>query len=171
MPISRPSNPPDVAEVASTFGLGRVLGLPAVAARGEMGRIWRLETATGTWALKEVFTVEPSAVADARADAAFQELALARGIPMPRPVRALDSRVLVTVGPAADLRSVRVYSWVDLRPRDAVAPLADVAAILGRLHAIAPPDRRAIHPWYRQPPDSAVWPLGVLMRAVLRVGS
>ena len=78
-PIVSP-RPPDAREAADAFGLGRVLGEPAVAARGEMGRIWRLETASGPWALKEVFRPLPDAADLARADVevdVVQHLALA----------------------------------------------------------------------------------------------
>jgi Ser/Thr protein kinase RdoA (MazF antagonist) len=123
-----------------------------------MGRIWRLATSSGTYALKEVFDPGPTGAEDARRDAAFQEIALAGGIPMPRPIPAPDGQVLVELGPGTDRRSVRLYSWIDLRGRDVVAPLETVAAILGRLHAIAPADDRPVHPWYREPPDRDAWP-------------
>lgn len=140
------------------LGLGEVRGPIVASKRGEMGRIWRLRTTTGTWAVKEVFEPGPTGAADAMRDTAFQELALAGGIRMPAPVRAPDGRVLIPVGPAHDRRWVRAYGWVELREDGAVPPLTAVAATLGRLHALAPPDDRPIHPWYRQPPDPGVWP-------------
>lgn len=152
------ARPPDADEAAALFGLGRVQGVPVVAARGEMGRIWRLETATGTWALKEVFRPGPDAADLARIDTAFQEAALAAGVPLPRPVVAPDGRVLVEVGPADHRRSVRVYAWVDLRGREAVVPLDEVAAILGRLHGLAIRDTRPIDPWFRDPVPAEGWP-------------
>ena len=147
----RPTSPPDAREAASIFGLGDVTGEVRLSARGELGRIWRLPTTTGPWALKEVFSTDPSGPADALADVAFQEVALAGGIPMPRPLVAPDGRALVEVGPAGDRRWVRLYSWVDLRP-GATPPVDVVARILGRMHAIAPADERPIHPWFRVPP-------------------
>jgi Ser/Thr protein kinase RdoA (MazF antagonist) len=152
------ARPPDADEAAAVFGLGRVQGLPVVAARGEMGRIWRLETATGPWALKEVFRPGPDAADLARLDTAFQEAALGAGVPLPRPIVAPDGRVLVEVGPADHRRSVRVYAWIDLRGREAVVPLGEVAAILGRLHALAIPDPRPIDPWFRDPVPADRWP-------------
>ena len=155
---ARPATPPHPREAAAAFRLGEVSGPVVVSARGTLGRIWRLPTTTGAWALKEIFDPGPSGPADALRDAAFQERALAGGIPMPRPVPALDGSVLVTVGPPDDRRAVRVYSWVELRGRDAVPPLATVGAILGRLHALAPADERPIHPWYVRAPEPGVWP-------------
>ena len=158
IPPSIPPQPPDVREVADAYALGRVLAEPTVAARGEMGRIWRLETSTGRWALKEVFRPQPDVAERARADAAFQEAARAAGIPLPRPIFARDGRVLIEVGPDADRRAVRVYSWVDLRARDSVVPVGEVAAILGRLHGLAIADPRPIDPWYRDPVPADSWP-------------
>jgi len=157
MPGPRPSTPPDVREAAAVFGLGDPEPEVVLAARGEMGRIWRVITSKGPWALKEVFDPGPTGAADALRDAAFQEVALAAGIPMPRPIAATDGRILVEVGSSEDRRSVRVYSWVDLRARDSTAPLEEVAAILGRLHAVAPADDRPVHAWYRVAPDPAGW--------------
>ena len=151
--------PPDAIAAAAAFDLGRVVGEPVVAARGELGRIWRLETTTGRWALKELLRPRPGAADEACADVAFQEAALAAGIPMPRPIAAADGEILVEVGPPGDRRSVRVYSWVDLRDRDAVVPLDEVAAILGRLHALAIRDDRPIDPWFRDPVPAAEWPV------------
>src|SRR5215212_1292695 len=72
----RPTTPPNPDQVARRFGLGEVVGEPRLAARGELGRIWRMETAARTWAVKEVFATWTAEVAAAaRADLAFQELA------------------------------------------------------------------------------------------------
>jgi Ser/Thr protein kinase RdoA (MazF antagonist) len=155
MTSRRPSTPPDAAQAAARFGLGEPSGPAIPAARGELGRIWRLPTARGVWALKEVFEPGPSAAADAVRDVAFQERALAAGIPMPRPIVAPDGAALAEVGPDDDRRAVRIYTWADLQGRDVTAPVAEVAAILGRLHAIAPPDDRPVHAWFREPPDPA----------------
>jgi Ser/Thr protein kinase RdoA (MazF antagonist) len=155
---STPVRAPDAREAAAAFGLGGVLVEPVVAARGEMGRIWRLETTTGTWALKEVFRPEPDAAERARLDAAFQEAALGAGVPLPRPIVARDGRVLIEVGQPDHRRAVRVYGWLDLRSRDAVVPISEVAAILGRLHGLAILDSRPIDPWFREAVPAERWP-------------
>jgi Ser/Thr protein kinase RdoA (MazF antagonist) len=152
------ARPPDSDEAAAVFGLGRVLSEPIVAARGEMGRIWRLETTTGPWALKEVFRPAADAAELARVDAAFQEAALGAGVPLPRPIVARDGRVLVEVGPTDHRRSIRMYGWVDLRGREAIVPIPEVAAILGRLHGLAIADMRPIDPWFREPVPADRWP-------------
>jgi Ser/Thr protein kinase RdoA (MazF antagonist) len=154
-----PPTPPDPEAVCRAFDLGRPRGVPVVAARGELGRIWRLETERGPWAVKELLRFDgATVVASARADVAFQEIAIAAGIPMPRPVRSTRGEVLVDLGEAVGTRFVRVYTWVELAARTATPPLDVVAAILGRLHRAAPPDARPMDRWYVTPPPPGVWP-------------
>ncbi len=98
-PLAPPPPPPDAAAIADAYDLGRPLGPAVAAARGELGRIWRLETLTGTWAVKEIFS--PDTEADAAADVAFQEAALAAGVPMPRPIRAGRGTVMAEVACAS----------------------------------------------------------------------
>ncbi len=149
-PEPAPADPPDAVAVARAYGLGRPTGLIALAARGELGRIWRLETSTGRWAVKEL--LRPADETAAREDVAFQEAALAAGVPMPRPIPAPDGRVISEV-PAPDRRvEVRVYTWVDLAGREVRPAIADAAAILGRLHALAFPARGPVDPWFTAAP-------------------
>ena len=161
MPDAQPRNasPPDPALVADAFGLGPPIGRPSVAARGELGRIWRLETERGPWAVKELLRYDEDRVRDdAKADLAFQLAALDAGVPMPRPIVARTGDAIVDVGPAGSPRLVRLYSWVDLAGRDVSPAVEDVAAILGRLHALAHRDGRDRHPWYATPPAAERWP-------------
>ena len=151
--------PPDAGAICRAFALGVPLGPPGVAARGEQGRIWRLETDRGSWAVKEPFFIDPLTVrATTRADLAFQEIALAAGVPMPRPIRSTDGEAVVDVGTERQARLVRVYVWVDLAGRDAEPSPSEVAAILGRLHAVAPRDERPMDAWTTTPPPAAIWP-------------
>lgn len=143
-----------------------------LAARGELGRIWQLETATGRWAVKELLRTSPGALADleaaARADIAFQEAALAAGVPMPRPVRRPDAGALAEVD-AVDRRvTIRIYAWVELAGRDRRADPLDAAAILGRLHALAHPDDRPPDPWFTRAPEPERW--AALSAAAQRAG-
>lgn len=156
--LDRTARPPDAHEACAAFGLGRVVADPTIAARGELGRIWRLETTTGTWALKEVFRPTAETASLARADVAFQLAALTAGTPMPRPLVTAAGDALVEVGPEDHRRSVRMYSWLDLRDRSAVPALGSVAAILGRLHALAIRDDRVPDPWFSVPAPAATWP-------------
>jgi hypothetical protein len=63
-------------------------------ARGEQGRVWRLDTDTGVFAIKEL--VIRQLPADAVADVAYQEAVIATGaVPMPRPIRTVAGQVLL----------------------------------------------------------------------------
>ncbi|HSG84701.1 MAG TPA: phosphotransferase [Candidatus Limnocylindrales bacterium] len=147
--------PPDAGEVVVAFDLGRPSGTMTLAARGELGRIWQLETTAGRWAVKELFRGGEEAAA--RADVAFQEAALSAGVRMPRPVVAPDGRVLHEVG-AGDRRvDVRVYTWVDLAGREHRAPAIDAAGILGRIHAIGYRDDGPADPWFLEMPSADRW--------------
>jgi Ser/Thr protein kinase RdoA (MazF antagonist) len=147
--------PPDATAVCDAYALGRPIGQPTFAARGELGRIWRMDTSAGTWAVKEIF--RPGSEEDARADVAFQSAALAAGIPMPRPVVGRDGRVLATVPAGEDGASIRVYSWVELAEPARTASAGDAAAILGRLHALAYPDDGVPNTWFTDPVEPGRW--------------
>src|SRR4051812_30098060 len=85
---------PDAIAVAAAYGLGTPVAAATVAARGELGRIWRLETIRGSWAVKELLRFDAETVEQAaRADVVFQEAAIRAGIPMPRPVLAKSGDV------------------------------------------------------------------------------
>ena len=71
------------ASTAWWFDLGDVAGAPVFAARGELGRIWRLDTDRGSWAVKE--SLVPTAEAAAAQDVRFQLIAHSAGIPLPLP--------------------------------------------------------------------------------------
>ena len=153
--------PPDPVAVAETYDLGEQRGAPTVAARGELGRIWRLETTSGTWAVKELLRFDPAGVESAaRRDVAFQRAAIEAGIPMPRPVVSRTGDVTTVVRSAeGSSKRVRVYTWLDLATRETVVDRSEVAAILGRLHALGLVDDRPVDRWYRVPPAPDRWPL------------
>ena len=144
---------PDVDQVAAAFDLGRPIGRPVVGARGELGRIWAVTTDRGRWAVKEL--LEPMSPRRAATDVAFQEAALAAGIPMPSPRRRPDGRVLARVRQGDATCIVRAYGWVDLQP-GTVAP-GDAGALLARIHAVLIPTARPAHPWFRQAMAETRW--------------
>lgn len=137
--------------VTARYGLGRETGPPVYAARGELGRIWRLETDRGTWAVKEALV--PVAEADAAADVAFQLAAAASGVPLPLPVRTTDGQVTVR-GPDAALR---VYEWVDLDPAASDPSGAGLGALLARLHRVGHPAGGPVGEWFAAPVGRARW--------------
>ena len=83
--------------VAEVYGLGSPNGAPVAAARGELGRIWQLDTDRGRWAVKELLDPTTDAAATeavAKRDVAFQVAALEAGLPLPRPIVRGDGEVL-----------------------------------------------------------------------------
>ena len=101
-------------QLATQFGCGPVTDLRGPVARGAQGEVWRLATASGTWALKVLYE-EPSD-GEVQADAAYQDAVRIAGVPMPRVVRSVDGQVLVHV----DGYCVRAYEWIEMcEPRRA----------------------------------------------------
>jgi len=91
----------------------------------------------------------------AATDVAFQEAALAAGIPMPIPRRRPDGRVLARVRQGDGACVVRVYGWVDLQA--GTVPPGDAGALLARIHAVRIPTARPAHPWFRQAIAAGRW--------------
>jgi len=63
--------------ITRAFGFGTPVREMIMVARGEQGRIWRLDTDTGVFAIKEL--INRQLPADAAADVAYQEAVLAIG--------------------------------------------------------------------------------------------
>src|SRR6476469_5403665 len=99
----------DAPRIAAAFGLGEAGDMHGPVARGVIGQIWRLETDRGAWAVKEWFE-RPDA--DELAEGvAFQEAAIAAGVPAPSIVRTPERDWAIEL----DGAPVRVQGWVDLR--------------------------------------------------------
>jgi len=142
------------AAVASSYDLGAVVGGPVYAARGEQGRIWRLDTRGGSWAVKELLM--PVGEADAARDVEFQLAAWAAGIPLPLPRLTGAGRVLLPAQEAASAWSLRVYQWADLAPRQAVTG-AEIGAVTARLHQVQHVDPRPVEAWFSEPVGEPAW--------------
>jgi Ser/Thr protein kinase RdoA (MazF antagonist) len=141
----------DAGEVARAYGLGRPTGPRRPAARGELGRVWKLPTAGGPVAVKDLFFPPPEA--DAAADVAFQLRAAAAGVVLPAPRLTPDGRVLVRL-PAGG--TVRAYDWMELSPVGE-RPTEQVGALLATLHRLAEPTTEARHPWFVEPVGEPAW--------------
>ena len=119
-------------------------------ARGEPGRVSRLPTTSGTWAIKEIELFLPT---DDQADAnvELQESMLDAGVHLPRPRRTVDGHAL--------FENIRIYEWLDMTPVPTgnLQVEGQVAAELARIHAHAPPTDQAPDPWYCQAPSRAAW--------------
>lgn len=139
-------------QVASAYDLGRPDGELAAAARGEQGRIWRLDTDSGTYAVKELLVRQTEAAA--AADVAFQEAALAAGaIPMPVPRRTPQGRVLSELG----AHQVRVYDWVDLLPADEGQDPALIGRTYAAVHRVQHPGGGPLVGWFTDPVGAQAW--------------
>jgi Ser/Thr protein kinase RdoA (MazF antagonist) len=145
----------DPAAIAEAFDLGRPLGEPVPVARGELGRIWRLETTRGRWAIKEPF--EPPTEDAARADVDFQLAAFAAGVPMPRPIVRRDGSVLAAIEGRSGTVVVRAYSWLDLAGDAPARRAPEAAAILATIHAICHPAAGRPIDWFTDAVGEERW--------------
>lgn len=143
----------DVTEICEMFGLGAPAGPFSYVARGELGRVSRLATSAGVWAIKEIDLFVPT-VDEADANVQLQELMLdARVVTLPRPRRTVDGHGL--------FGNVRVYEWLELSP----VPVNDVetdelvAASLARMHVHAPRTIERPDPWYSDAMNRHEWDL------------
>jgi aminoglycoside phosphotransferase (APT) family kinase protein len=123
-----------------------------MAARGEQGRIWRLDTDTGVFAIKELIMRQTEG--DAAADVGYQEAVLATGeVPMPRPVRTVSGEVLVDLA----AHQVRTYEWVDLLAMDRTLDPAIIGATVAAIHLIDHAPARPLIGWYTEPVGEPRW--------------
>jgi Ser/Thr protein kinase RdoA (MazF antagonist) len=140
----------EVEAICEAFGLGAPAGPLSYVGRGELGRVSRLVTADGSWAVKEIELFVPT-VDEADANVELQESMLAAGVHLPRPRRTVDGHGLV--------ENVRVYEWLDMTPVKVGDPSGDecVAETLARIHLYAPPTDLTPDPWYCEAPSRNVW--------------
>ncbi|MET7424739.1 phosphotransferase [Dactylosporangium sp. NPDC005555] len=122
--------------------------------RGALGRIWRVDTVGGPFALKELFR-DPPAAAAIDAELRFSASASAAGVRLPLSRPDMDGRYLHRTSGGTWLR---LYDWIDLHPIDPSAPATPDAlgTLLARLHRCAPPAPPDGEPWYDSVPSD--WP-------------
>ena len=128
--------------IADAYGLPGAARLTGPVARGQLGQIWRLDTAAGSHAVKEWFA-RPD-LADVSRDAEFVESALAEGVFTPRIVRTPAGDVATVVADTA----VRVFEWVDLRTRSRHVDPAAVGRTLAALHRAGSPTLDGVDNWF-----------------------
>jgi len=141
----------DAAAIADCFDVGAVPRLSGPVARGEQGHIWRLTTSRGTWAVKEPFEVP--APDEAEEAAAFQEAAVAAGVPAPSVIRTVDGAVFAEVGSA----TVRLFGWVDLHERTAMIDPVAVGRVVAAVHQVPFVGRVPLDEWYTDPIGADRW--------------
>lgn len=133
------------AQIASTFELGRVRGSLVLAALGWGGhnKVFRLETADGMWAIKQLGRHLP---ADGEWAFAIETAAWMGGVPMAPPVATAEGRCWAEIGG----QLLRCHGWIDGRAKENAETSAAEAAAMGHivahLHRLAipcPPSRPA----------------------------
>jgi Ser/Thr protein kinase RdoA (MazF antagonist) len=121
-------------------------------ARGEQGRVWRLDTDTGAFAIKELVILQTPA--DAVADVAYQEAVLAtRAVAMPRPIRTVAGNVLLDVAG----HQVRAYEWIDLLATDLGLDPLVIGETLAAIHQVHYAPARPVIGWYTEPVGPLRW--------------
>jgi Ser/Thr protein kinase RdoA (MazF antagonist) len=158
--VLHPSQAPAIAE---RYGLGANPRLTGPVASGRLGRVWKLTTDAGEYAVKAPF-FEVSA-ADAERDTAYQDVVRRSGVPMPAVVRTVRGEVLADV----DGSPVRVYEFVDvLEPDRQLDPVA-VGELLARIHLAVVPTDEPVDRWYVEPVGAEAW--SDLVRRLLAGGA
>jgi Ser/Thr protein kinase RdoA (MazF antagonist) len=141
-------------ELAERFGLGADADLDGPVARGQLGQVWRLTTARGSFAVKEWFA-GPDA-ADAARDAEFTELVRAAGVFTPTVIRTITGEVTARIGGTM----VRTSEWVELEPRTRRLDPAAVGDAVARLHLASWEEPRVDSPvdrWFSEGFGPAAW--------------
>jgi Ser/Thr protein kinase RdoA (MazF antagonist) len=138
--------------IARAYGVGAPVSEMIMVARGEQGRVWRVDTDMGAFAIKELIIRQTPA--DAAADVAYQEAVLAASaVLMPRPIRTVAGQVLVDVA----RHQVRAYEWVDLLPMDKGLDPVLIGATLAAIHQVHHAPARPLIGWYTEPVGAPRW--------------
>lgn len=115
-----------------------------------MGRVFRVETSTGVWAVKELFDHGRAAPEQLERQALFIEAASKAGVAAPRIVRSVDGAIVASI----DGVRWRVFEWIDIAGAPA---LRQAGATLARLHATGWPTANAVDPWYKDRTVGGAW--------------
>jgi len=137
--------------IADEFALGAGPVMSGPVARGELGQIWRLESAGGTFAVKE--WLEELPWDELEEGAAFQETAASSGVPCPSVRRRRDGSLLLDL----DGTTTAVYGWVDVEERDDGIDAAAVGSLVAALHRVPFEGREPSDPWYTDPVGADRW--------------
>ena len=149
-----PLNDGHVPSILAVFDLGswgRLSDGPV--ASGRLGSIWRLDTERGSWAVKQVGDIPDAGLAELLEGAAFQEAALAAGVPTPAPRRTRAGELIADCGGVR----VRLHAWVDLHDADVSLDPLDVGRLVAGLHRVEFAGTIGLDPWYTQPVGAARW--------------
>ena len=122
-------------------------------ASGRLGSIWRLDTERGSWAVKPVDDMLDEDLAALLEGAAFQEAALAAGVPTPAVRRTRGGECIADCGGVR----VRLHAWVDLHDPDVNLDPAEVGRLVAGLHRVDFAGTIGLDPWYTEPVGAARW--------------
>jgi len=143
--------PESALSIAAAYDLGPVIDFAGPVARGEQGEVWRLTSASGTWAVKTTFAPLPAAQAEVPAE--FQARAEAEGVPAPTGRRTVDGQWVVDV----DDTTIRVFAWVEMEAPDPQLDPVLVGRTVAALHRAVLPTGEPPHEWYTEPVGAAAW--------------
>lgn len=144
----------DHTSLAEAFALGTPNSEPEFVARGAMGEVFRLDTATGSFAVKRLFA---GPTGGEESNARFQESAALHGVPLPSLLRSENGDLVAFV----DGEWWRAYTWVAGASVKPGLPVdgeiaSNVASALGRLHAIGYERGAPIDDWFLGVSDDEV---------------
>jgi Ser/Thr protein kinase RdoA (MazF antagonist) len=143
-----------VPSILAAFDLGssgRLSDGPV--ASGRLGSIWRLDAERGSWAVKQVGDIPDGEVAELLEGAAFQEAALAAGVPTPAVRRTRAGDLIADCGGVR----VRIHAWVDLDDPDPSLAAVDLGRLVAGLHRVDFAGATGLDPWYSEPVGPARW--------------
>jgi Ser/Thr protein kinase RdoA (MazF antagonist) len=142
---------PDLLAAFDLGSWGRLSDGPV--ASGRLGSIWRLDTDAGSWAVKQVGDASDDELAALLQGAAFQEAALAAGVPTPA-VRRTRAGALI-----ADIMGlhIRLHAWVDLHGPDVDLDPVDLGRLVAALHQVDFAGTIGLDPWYTEPVGAVRW--------------
>ena len=134
-------------------------------ASGRLGSIWRLDTERGSWAVKQVGDAGDEELAELLEGAAFQQAALAAGVPTPAPRRTRAGDCIADCGGVR----VRLHAWAELHDPDPNLDPVDVGRLVARLHRVEFTGSIGLDPWYTEPVGTSRW--AELVRALRARGA
>jgi Ser/Thr protein kinase RdoA (MazF antagonist) len=143
-----------VPSILAAFDLGSPGTLSeGPVATGRLGSIWRLDAASGSWAVKQIGDIPDEDLAELREGAAFQEAALAAGVPTPAVRRTRAGEYIAD----CDGVRVRLHAWVDLHDPDPSLDPLDVGRLVAGLHRVDFAGAIGLDPWYTEPVGAPRW--------------
>ena len=131
-------------------------------ADGAMGRVWRLDTATTSYAVKELYWATDVSAEEAMVarQIRFCETARAAGVVAPANQRTPSGQYVIELPHSLGGRLVRAYEWIEGRP--VTPPDAGAAAWAGRTQATieglaVPAGNQEVDSWSYLAPSRDTW--------------